>query len=193
MAGVMKAHAGDYRVDEFSDHRAKGEWRASWANMEPARDRLRRCWFCGSVHPEDLLAALRSGAQLEGADWKYGWPHKFYVRGIPNELRGQVVKVGSRCGLLRDRDGKLNVEDPTEAELARGRYDRPIMGNAPADAVVKFYTEHLVDAGEALDDLRAEILRQTRIDFVVEGESIKYRRLSPKEQTEVINAQPSSR
>lgn len=173
----MKAHAGDFHAESYPGLRAKGEWQTSWTDGEPARDRFRRCWFCGSVHPEDLLAALRAGATLDGADWKYGWPHKFYVRGIPNELRGQVVKIGSRCGPLRDRDGKLNVEDPTEAELARGRYDRPIMGNAPADAVVKFYTEHLVDAGLALDELRAEILRQTRIDFVVEDDAIKYRRL----------------
>lgn len=45
---------------------------------------FRTCSFCGSIHPEDLLRALEAGATLECADWKYGWPHKFYVRGVPS-------------------------------------------------------------------------------------------------------------
>lgn len=44
------------------------------------RDGHRHCSYCGSLHPEDLLNVLNAGASLGGADWKYGWPHKFYIR-----------------------------------------------------------------------------------------------------------------
>lgn len=56
---------------------------------------LRGCGYCGSMHPEDLAAALRSGARLDPADRKYGWPHKFYVDKVPNP----------HVGLLESRMG----------------------------------------------------------------------------------------
>jgi len=41
----------------------------------------RACDYCGSIHPEDLYKGLKDqGWTLHGADWKYGWPHKFYVQ-----------------------------------------------------------------------------------------------------------------
>ena len=43
---------------------------------------FRTCSYCGSVHPEDLMAlVLGNKATLGGSDWKYGWPHKFYLKG----------------------------------------------------------------------------------------------------------------
>ena len=78
---------------------------------------FRTCGYCGSIYPEDLFNALsrprRLGpcaarvepddlpgrrfirhtcrVSLGGADWKYGWPHKFYVEGIENPLAGRPV------------------------------------------------------------------------------------------------------
>jgi hypothetical protein len=53
----------------------------SWAE----RDGLRWCSYCGSLHPEDLCNGLEQGRfKLGGADWKYGWPHKFYVSPVGN-------------------------------------------------------------------------------------------------------------
>ncbi len=49
----------------------------------------RTCSYCGSLHPEDLVSLLEAfGARLGGSDWKYGWPHRFYVR-FPS---GQMLK-----------------------------------------------------------------------------------------------------
>lgn len=42
----------------------------------------RHCSYCGSLHPQDLRAILEAGGKLSGSDWKYGWPHKFYVHPI---------------------------------------------------------------------------------------------------------------
>lgn len=42
-------------------------------------DGLRHCNYCGSLHPEDFLRLMDHGVHVGGSDWKYGWPHKFYV------------------------------------------------------------------------------------------------------------------
>lgn len=43
------------------------------------------CSYCGSLSFEDALKAFQTpGMRWSGADWKYGWPHKFYLE-IPCE------------------------------------------------------------------------------------------------------------
>ena len=50
-------------------------WRAP-----DAHHKARTCSYCGSLHPEDLVALLAEpDVRLGGADHKYGWPHKFYI------------------------------------------------------------------------------------------------------------------
>lgn len=50
----------------------------------------RTCDYCGSIHPEDLHKGLMELEwRLGGSDWKYGWPHKFYVYGPKNEMIGK--------------------------------------------------------------------------------------------------------
>lgn len=55
---------------------------------------LRGCGYCGSMHPAEVAAALRASARLDPSDRKYGWPHKFYVEGVPNPHSGMLE---SRC------------------------------------------------------------------------------------------------
>lgn len=56
------------------------------AEFEKREDGYRHCSFCGSLHPEDLAKLLNEGkAELHGSDWKYGWPHKFYVDIVDSE------------------------------------------------------------------------------------------------------------
>lgn len=43
------------------------------------RNGIRRCSYCGSVHPEELVKHILAGGAVGGSDWKYGWPHKFYL------------------------------------------------------------------------------------------------------------------
>lgn len=42
------------------------------------------------MHPAELVAALRMGATVSWADWKYGWPHKLYVENAPNRYAGEL-------------------------------------------------------------------------------------------------------
>lgn len=133
---------------------------------------FRSCSYCGSIHPEDLVRFLTNGATLESADWKYGWPHKFYVHGVPNPQAGQIVEIGS------DHKGGVTT---------------PIMGPAPATTFVKWYSQHLSDDGfdnEAQVALQ-EALRVSGIDFCVSATgAVGYRRMSAEEMSN--NDKPKS-
>jgi DNA repair exonuclease SbcCD ATPase subunit len=40
----------------------------------------RSCSYCGSLKVSDAISRLKTeGTRFSGADWKYGWPHKFYI------------------------------------------------------------------------------------------------------------------
>lgn len=120
------------------------------------------------MHPEDLFNFLTQGnAQLKGSDWKYGWPHKFYVEGIPNLAAGQPVAQYVYCGdpaRLQPRPGEENhpIEATETGGYRRKLYDYP----APATVHAKWYNEHLADldkpAFEALTEL---IFRKGQILF----------------------------
>lgn len=52
-------------------------------------DGFRHCEYCGSLHPEDLYELLiQNKVTLGGSDWKYGWPHKFYIYAKELKLSG---------------------------------------------------------------------------------------------------------
>lgn len=44
------------------------------------REGFKACGYCGSMCPEELANLIEEGkAIMGGSDWKYGYPHKFYV------------------------------------------------------------------------------------------------------------------
>lgn len=119
-----------------SDYQAKRFGSQSWEyrrpdSRNPDGEPFRRCSYCGSIHPEDLLNALSAGAQLGGSDWKYGWPHKFYVTNIPNENRDRQAEIGS-TSYWDEKKGK-SVTEP--------------MYGTEGDFHAKWYNQHLQDAG----------------------------------------------
>lgn len=118
----------------------------------------RTCWYCGGMHPDDLLTALNAqgwappidwnaeevttsisngGIRISETDWKYGWPHKVYVDGLANPMAGQRV-----CFLGYSGPGLDESEHMTA-----------LAGN---DRRAKFYTVHLADATD-LDALAAKL------------------------------------
>lgn len=127
----------------------------------PYKETHRTCYFCGSIHPEDLLTALEAGARLGGSDWKYGWPHKFYVENLPNPIAGQDCDTGSSS---RFENGQ--------------RIEEKLRGVAPAHGHAKWYNEHLQDAGfddEARARLIAALERHAGIRFELAGNGLRYR------------------
>lgn len=44
------------------------------------RNGEQHCSYCGSITIEKLVELLATpGTSYGGSDWKYGWPHKFYI------------------------------------------------------------------------------------------------------------------
>lgn len=129
-----------------------GVWREPTPTRPPYGQEFRTCGYCGSIHPEDLIRVVEAGAKLGGSDWKYGWPHKFYVNGIPNPLAGQMVEIGSQSTVLADGT----------------RHTEAIMGAASAYSHAKWYNEHLLDAGFD-DEARAKL-----IDILKEHAGIEF-------------------
>lgn len=103
------------------------------------RDGVRRCSYCGSMHPEDLFMAIGDRVELGPTDKSY----KVYVH-LPNPKAGQIVQVGSESGPAYNvLTGEPNKPDLTIWEKVRGRYDRNIKASPTLHA--KFYFQHFDD------------------------------------------------
>lgn len=158
---------GDWRPPETVS-RIESDWRGdkgpdgSWqdhplGHRTPYAYPFRTCTYDGSIHPDDLLAYLTPGrgVTLNEADWKYGWPHKFYVEGIPNPMAGFTICSGGRGG--------PDVKDHA-------------LGDAPAFTHAKFYTEHLADATDFEGLVKALQMQLPNIHFEKDAEGkVMYR------------------
>lgn len=158
-------------------------WRAPRGDDSgPYAQTFRTCSYCGSMHPEDLLNALRAGASASGSDWKYGWPHKFYIEGIPNPKAGHPHVDYTTCGR------------PSEQTLAEGGWEQyqdgfnPRTGEpnmswrkpmparpCPPTLHAKWYNEHLQDLEPAaFEALAAALEFSARIKFVMRDGKLHY-------------------
>lgn len=114
-------HDGDWQARQYAKKLDVG-WREPHGHREgsPYEETYRTCWFCGSIHPEDLWRLLTdgTGVELHRADRKYRWPHKFYVAGIPNPIADDLTESGGRsCGFRPTLDALDEwVSDPKERE-----------------------------------------------------------------------------
>lgn len=139
------AHEGEYPAHRYPPH-----WQHFKASdYETQKHPYVTCSYCGSVSCSDLLIMLQAGARLKMTDWKYGYPHKFYVNGIANELAGQTIQIGSRS--------------------ANG-VSTPLMGAASTHCFLKFYISHLAnDCPEAIfAELTRLIAEQIRVTFTMQ-------------------------
>lgn len=97
-----------------------------------AESPFRTCNYCGSAHPHDLKKLVAGGAQMGGSDWKYGYPHKFYVY-LPG---GKMTKFYSIH--LKDLEGQdfedmcKFVFEQTDIQFGRDekgfKYSAPVAG-----------------------------------------------------------------
>jgi hypothetical protein len=173
-------HDDDYAAQRFAQ--MSDGFAAVWcgpidtdARVDPGRqsyEPFRSCSFCGSMHPEDLLTAIKAGATLGGSDWKYGWPHKFYVNAIPHvHPEREVWRGGSSGPLYRCRT--CGFEPPKSAwpvplcEHVTDRVQYAITGHykddifEPVGPTVhgKWYNTHLNDLSDVAFALLAPVLK----------------------------------
>lgn len=134
-----------------------GRW-GGWQWKEPALERrgehFRRCSYCGSIHPEDLLA--EPSWKPHWADMKYGWPHKFYVD-IVNRDPDRLFVISSQFGPDDggQRPGMLRTDSlppELEAEMVREGYEpgsqyrgTHVAFGHRTNHYGKFYSVHLAD------------------------------------------------
>lgn len=152
-----------------------------WSWRDPDRgEHFRRCSYCGSMHPEDLVTIARG--RIDWADRKYGWPHKFYVH-VPNVNPDALFVLGTAShGDSESRPDWVNVDDLTpeqEEVMAREGYApgtryRPtgcwIRFGTRAEHFGKVYTVHLADP-TLTEEVRnqAAAICGLRFDFTPDG------------------------
>lgn len=76
-----------YRAEEMAamdKARAEGKTNACGKYWRPDQT----CSYCGSMSVAVAIRRLKTpGTSFSGADWKYGWPHKFYIGAHPGGLK----------------------------------------------------------------------------------------------------------
>lgn len=143
------------------------------------------CWYCGSLNPDHLLELFRSGKVVgfSGSDWKYGWPHKFYIdidTGKPGEyyyeINGEQVDKAEYDKACADRNYRCN--EFGGRSMGSGRVEGTGVFHA------KFYNEHIVDVRpEDLEELCSELEKRFHIRFSISPKGLMYRAPRPGYQT----------
>ncbi len=91
----MKAHEGEPRYGD----------RDRVVAFEVRADGREHCNYCGSLSIVEAIKLLKTpGTKFSGSDWKYGWPHKFYIEAQPMHGAGKFYAI--------------HLKDATDAELA---------------------------------------------------------------------------
>lgn len=134
----MKAHDNDamsrrFGIPEFRVRSVDGGDGTQVPDLHPT------CSYCGSLTIDGILEALStSGTGYSGADWKYGWPHKFYVD-IPCVAYERIVYSRYENGAVTHTKGASSVRhhkfyathlrDATPAQLeAWNQVAAPLLG-----------------------------------------------------------------
>lgn len=125
-------------------------------------DGIKTCSYCGSISVEDAIKFLKQpGTQFSGSDWKYGWPHKFYIEPVnpdKEKLYPLVFRSHRADGSKVDGTGpndrwycNAHGERPCTCpkEPATGYYDEVEYGTRPR-LNFKFYNVHLNDVSDEL-------------------------------------------
>jgi hypothetical protein len=151
-----------------------------WSWCEPFRgEHFRRCSYCGSIHPADLVAEPVWAP--EWADRKYGWPHKFYVH-IPNREPDRLYVIGGTTRFKEDdrAKGYVPVEGLTEQQRAICERDHwqinpgwgVRFGTRPTH-FGKLYTIHLADP-EVSDEIKEQVMAGCGLRFSFDAGQVRW-------------------
>ena len=166
----------------------------------------RTCPYCGSMHPGDLADLIELGAvtKIGGSDWKYGWPHKFYVDVANPDPDTLWLCSSSGGGPCMDCRSEIHAAEPYTRGGAPSRPQRewpapdpdcswcegsganPSHISSKGDYSPfttyptlhgKFYTEHLAELDDdALEYLAGLLAPRTGIHFfrTAQNERLRY-------------------
>lgn len=149
----MKTHSEDPFAARFgaAEFRIR-QIRQGDDSLEPAAP-YEHCSYCGSISIDQAIKALQTpGTRYSGSDWKYGWPHKFYIE-IPCEPFKAVT--------MSHYDGQGN-RTHQYGEKSK-RYE-------------KFYSEHLLDATpEQLKQWNAIATPLLGVEFEIVNDRLRWK------------------
>ena len=178
-----------------NDPAAKVFFPQTWSQ----REGLLACSFCGSMHPSEVVAALKAGATISFADQKYGWQHKIYLDNIANPNAGERKEYcstsrsldnpmsdelressGYEKAQLREEISKTVVDGVVVREHSVKWLDYKKYSPAPATMTKKFYTVHLKDA---TPEDKAFIEKLYGITYTFEGDQVSWKPFDATEQS----------
>lgn len=167
-----------------------------WDWREPSRgEHFRRCNYCGSIHPDDLVA--EPAWRAEWADQKYGWPHKFYVN-IPNRDPDALYVVGQANHKPASHPAypwfdSTQLTAQQEAAMERdgyapgSRYRREyVQFGTRTHHFAKFYTVHLKDSAITAET-KAAIEQRCGLSFVFDSGFVRW---TPTDATQQADVRP---
>ena len=106
----MTAHTCPRRI-ENGMHTANGPFRGAGENLDSYEDghgmigQSRGCTYCGSMHPDDFMAAVRAGNEIGPTDKSY----KLYVDGHSGKFYTQHLSPEQGHEFWRlHQDGQVN-------------------------------------------------------------------------------------
>jgi hypothetical protein len=149
---------------------ASGGW--CWNDPRDG-EHFRRCSYCGSIHPDDLAA--ESDWHADWADWKYGWPHKFYVK-IASRVPGRRYVVAATNRTEQPGPDWIRGDSVPDDVADRGVFGADgwvQLGTRPTHHP-KFYTAHLADP-QVSDNVRADIELVCGLRFDWNGGRVSWR------------------
>jgi hypothetical protein len=153
----------------------------AWTWRDASRgEHFRRCSYCGTIHPEDLVAAMGNGMHADWADRKYGWPHKFYID-VPNQDADRLFVVSRTNFDTTDRGytkgDELAPELRAVAEQDDGwgefRPDAWYQFTTRRTHHAKFYTAHLADPA-ITDEMKERIYAFGGLRFTFEDGQVRW-------------------
>jgi hypothetical protein len=153
-----KAHVGDWHAQSYPNSLFYRKGNRKGRFVKPYRE----CEYCGSIHPSDLVDLFwkHDTLKIGGSDWKYGWPHKFYIDGIPNPVAGK-----KRVYMTTWKDGKKTTEKAP----------------APAFTHAKLYSAHLIDASDAelaaINNMLLTVEYYPPVRFARQGPNVFWRKV----------------
>jgi hypothetical protein len=101
----------------------------TWSEPREGTD-FRTCSYCGCIHPDDLIRVVAEGKVMGGSDWKYGWPHKFYITAKDFHAKWYNVHLEDLEGEQFDKVVAL-LKEKTQIEFKRD--EKGIKYHAPYD------------------------------------------------------------
>lgn len=145
----MKAHGG---VNSYTEKEIVFE-RREVTEMDESKydDGFEHCSYCGSITVADMLRLMQTPeTHYSGSDWKYGWPHKFYID----------AKIEPR-----KRNTSAMYENGKET------YGYSIVDKEH----LKFYSTHLLDATEEqIKEWNEKVMPKLGIEFKFDNEKLMF-------------------